>query len=423
MPRERIELPGGVDFLSIVDEDGDVDEELEPKLSEELLQGMHDRMVLARRFDERMLDLQRQGRIGTFAPVRGQEASQIGSVAALAERDWVVPSYREIAVAVWRGLPLDGMLLYNAGYNEGGEIPEDQRFLPIAVPVGSQILHAAGLAYGMRLQEEDAIAMSWFGDGATSEGDFHEALNFAAVFDCPCVFVCQNNGYAISVPREQQTRSRTLAQKAHAYGLPAVQVDGNDVLAVHVAASEAVERAREEQRATLIECLTYRLGVHTTVDDPSKYRDEEEVEAWQERDPIPRFQQYLRDRGLLDDERLGRAEGAAEEAIRAAVERWEEAMEQAAGPAAMFDHVLAEPTRDLEAEREAGEAEWPRRVEYREQREAEREREREQASREDDDEEAAEEAAADDGDDDRGEADAQDDDDAQTDEREASHDG
>ena len=205
--------------------------------------------------------------------------------------------------------------------------------------------------------------MTYFGDGATSEGDFHEALNFAAVFDCPCVFVCQNNRYAISVPREQQTRSQTLAQKAFAYGLPCIQVDGNDVLAVHVAAGEAVERAREEHRTTLIECLTYRLGVHTTVDDPSKYREESEVEEWLERDPIPRFQRYLTDRELLDDKRLGKAEGAADEAIRAAIERWEESMADAPDPAMMFDHIYAEPTRDLAAARKAFEAEWSARAE------------------------------------------------------------
>jgi pyruvate dehydrogenase E1 component alpha subunit len=362
VPRERVELEGTLDHLSILDEDGNVDESLEPELSDELLLRMHDKMLLARMFDERMLSLQRQGRIGTFAPVRGQEASQIGSVAALDEPDWVVPSYREIAVAVWRGLPLEGMLLYNAGYNEGGAIPDDQRVLPNSVPVGSQMLHAAGLAYGLHLRGEDAVVMTYFGDGATSEGDFHEALNFAGVFESPCVFVCQNNRYAISVPREHQTRSATLAQKAFAYGLPGVQVDGNDVLAVHVAVGEAVERARAERRPTLVECLTYRLGVHTTVDDPSKYRDDAEVEAWEARDPIPRFQGYLRTRELLDDERLGKAKGAAEEAIRAAVERWEDAMASASDPSMMFDHVYASPTRDLQAQREAFESEWPARA-------------------------------------------------------------
>lgn len=363
MPRERIDVPGELELLSILDEEGEVDAQLEPELSEELLLRMHDKMLLARRFDEHMLSLQRQGRIGTFAPVRGQEAAQVASAAPLRDEDWIVPSYREIGVAAWRGLPLHGMLLYNAGYNEGAAIPEDQNYLPSSVPVGSQMLHAAGIAYALRLANREAIAATYFGDGATSEGDFHEAMNFAAVFDCPCVFVCQNNQYAISVPRQQQTRSRTLAQKAFAYGLPCIQVDGNDVLAVYVAANEAAERAREEHTATFIECVTYRLEVHTTVDDPSKYREESEVESWEERDPLPRFQRYLVERELLDDKRLGKAEGAAEEAIRAAVERWEEEMESASGPATMFDHVYAEPTRDLRSQREEFEAEWPARAE------------------------------------------------------------
>jgi pyruvate dehydrogenase E1 component alpha subunit len=358
MPRERIEMESAIDLLSILDENGEVDRKLEPDLSEDLLLAMYDRMVLTRRFDEQMLSLQKQGRLGTFAPVRGQEAAQIGSVAALSSEDWVVPSYRELGVAVWRELPLDGLLMYDAGFNEGGAIPDDQRVLPIAVPVGSQMLHAAGIAWALRQRGEDAIVMTYFGDGATSEGDFHEAMNFAAVFDCPCVFVCENNQYAISVPRAKQTRSETLVQKAIAYGMAGIQVDGNDVLAVHEAAAECVERARRESRPSLIECLTYRLGVHTTVDDPSKYRSDDEVAQWEKRDPLPRFQQYLLDEGVLDEKRIGKAEGIAEEAIRSALERWEEAMAGAAGPAVMFDHVYAEPTRDLERQREDFEEQW-----------------------------------------------------------------
>jgi pyruvate dehydrogenase E1 component alpha subunit len=358
MPRERIEIESAIDLLSILDENGEVDRKLEPDLSEDLLLEMFDRMVLTRRFDEQMLSLQKQGRLGTFAPVRGQEAAQIGSVATLLPSDWVVPSYRELGVAVWREMPLDGLLMYDAGFNEGGAIPEDQLVLPIAVPVGSQMLHAAGIAYALRQRGDGAIVMTYFGDGATSEGDFHEAMNFAAVFDCPCVFVCENNQYAISVPRAKQTRSETLAQKAIAYGMPSIQVDGNDVLAVHEAAAECVERARRESRPSLIECLTYRLGVHTTVDDPSKYRSDEEVAQWEKRDPLPRFQQYLLDEGVLDEKRIGKAEGIAEEAIRRAVERWEEAMGEAADPALMFDHVYAEPTVDLERQREAFEEQW-----------------------------------------------------------------
>jgi pyruvate dehydrogenase E1 component alpha subunit len=353
MPRETIETRTQVELLSILDEDGELDDSLEPDLSDERLERMHRQMRLARRFDERMLSLQRQGRIGTFAPVKGQEAAQVGSAAALAEDDWIVPAYREIAVHAWLETPLEGMLLYNAGYNEGGHVPDDQRILPNAVPVGTQMIHAAGLAYGLRVRERDEIVLTYFGDGATSEGDFHEALNFAAVFDCPVVFLCQNNQYAISVPRRLQTASRTLAQKGLAYGLPCLQVDGNDVLAVYAATDEAVRRAREEATPTMIECLTYRLEVHTTVDDPSKYRDDQEVEAWEARDPLPRFAGYLERKGLLDDERLEALEAEIEDEIEAAVERWTERMVAAVGLVWMFDHVYAEAPPELEAQREA----------------------------------------------------------------------
>jgi len=353
MPRTEIDTGCTLEHLSILDQDGELDEALDPELPEDTLRRMHRAMLLARRFDERMLSLQRQGRIGTFAPVRGQEASQVGSAAALEPEDWVVPSYREIAVNAWRGLPLEGMLVYNAGYNEGAHVPPEHPDLPNSVPVGTQLLHAAGLAYGLRVRGEERVVASYFGDGATSEGDFHEALNFAGVFACPVVFLCQNNQYAISVPRERQTRSGTLAQKAFAYGLPCLQVDGNDVLAVHVAAGEAVRRAREEHVPTLVELVTYRLEVHTTVDDPSVYRDEEEVERWEARDPLPRFQGYLEERGLLDDAGVQELEEEIEEEVQAAVDRWEARVAELPGPETLFDHVLAEEPPYLAEQREA----------------------------------------------------------------------
>ena len=258
-----------------------------------------DKALLSRRFDEYQLRWQKQGRIGTFAPAKGQEASQISSIAAVEDDDWMVPSFRETSVALWRGTPMTGLLLYNAGYNEGGQIPEGQRDLPISIPVASQMNEAVGIAYAMKMQKKDRLVVSYFGDGATSEGDFHEALNFAQVFQTPNIFICQNNQWAISVPREQQTASKTLAQKALAYGMPGIQVDGNDPLAVYAATREAAERARKGNGPTLIECITYRLSVHTTADDPGKYRDEEEEEQWRAWDPIPRFQHYLKSRKIL----------------------------------------------------------------------------------------------------------------------------
>jgi pyruvate dehydrogenase E1 component alpha subunit len=352
MPRERIEVPSTIEYLSILDKNGDVDAELEPDLSEEFLLELHYSMLLSRRFDERLLRLQRQGRIGTFAPVNGQEAAQTGAVSALEEDDWVVPAFRETAAAVWRELPLSGILVYNAGFNEGGHIPEGYHDLPITIPVASQLPHAVGIAYGIKYWEEEQVVMTFCGDGATSEGDFHEALNFAAVFNTPVIFVIQNNGWAISLPRERQTRSKTLAQKAIAYGLPGIQVDGNDLLAVHVAATEAVERARAGDGPTVIECVTYRMSVHTTADDPGKYRDEQEVEEWAKRDPITRFQNYLISEGTLSEEAIENLEQEIKEQVD---EAWEEAQQQieALGdPLDMFDHQYAELPPYLKEQRE-----------------------------------------------------------------------
>jgi len=282
---------------------------------------MHREMLRARRFDERLLTLQRQGSIGTFAPVKGQEASQVGAVACLGDDDWMVPAFRETAAMLWRGTPMSRILLFNAGFNEGGAIPDESHDFPIAVPVASQLPHAAGIGYAARLRGDPVLAMTFFGDGATSEGDFHEAMNFAGVFELPVVFVCQNNQWAISVPRDRQTASRTLAQKAVAYGMPGIQVDGNDVLGVYSAASNAADRARDGKGPTLIECVTYRMAVHTTADDPDKYRDKEEVDEWAERDPIERLQRYLQARDLLGGDDVELLEAEIEEEIDDA---WEE---------------------------------------------------------------------------------------------------
>lgn len=351
MPREQMEIPQGVEHLSILNADGELDEDLEPDLPDELALELHRIMLLSRRFDERLLTLQRQGRIGTFAPVQGQEASQVGAAAALQESDWLVPAFRETAAGVWRGADLSQLIVYNGGYNEGGRIPEDQHDLPIAIPVATQLPHAVGIAYAAKLRETDEVVMTFFGDGATSEGDFHESINFAGVFQTPTIFVCQNNHWAISTPRRRQTRSETLAQKALAYGVPGIQVDGNDVLAVHVAAAEAVARARDGGGPTMIECVTYRLSVHTTADDPSVYRDEEEVEKWRKRDPIPRFQRYLRSRDLISDDDIDALEEEIGEKVDAAWEEAKDLMESLGDPADMFDHVYAEAPQYLEEQR------------------------------------------------------------------------
>nr|MCU0604902.1 thiamine pyrophosphate-dependent enzyme [Desulfobacterales bacterium] len=218
MPRTPIDLPDRIDYLSILNEKGELDTALEPAIDDDALLRLHRTMLLARRFDERLLSLQRQGRIGTFPPISGQEAAHLGAVAGLRASDWVVPAFREMAADIWRGRPLESIIVYNNGFNEGSRIPADRNDMPISVPVGSQILHAAGIAWAMRYRGKDDVAMTFFGDGATSQGDFHEGLNFAGVFQLPVVFVCQNNQWAISIPRAKQTRSKTLAQKASAYG-------------------------------------------------------------------------------------------------------------------------------------------------------------------------------------------------------------
>jgi len=271
----------------------------------------------------------------------------MGSAFTLRRIDWMVPSFRETAAMIWRGWPIEKLLLFFAGHLEGGQPAADQHDLPITIPVATQLPHAVGLAYAAQYRGDDVVVMAYFGDGATSEGDFHEALNFAGVWHVPVVFVCQNNQWAISVPLKKQTHSRTIAQKALAYGLPGIQVDGNDVLAVYAAAREAVDRARAGDGPTLIECVTYRLGVHTTADDPTKYRTAEEVAMWEQKDPLTRFRAYLEKRNLLE----ANVEQRIDEEIAEAVRRFESA--PPADPLTMFDHVYAELPPDLRAQRDA----------------------------------------------------------------------
>lgn len=351
MPKTEIDLPLRVEHLSILNERGEVDSDLEPKLDDEFLLKLYRAMLLARRFDERMLILQRQGKIGTFAPIRGQEA-QIGAAAALTADDWLVPSFRETAAEIWRGKSLESVLLMYGGWNEGGAVPEGLNDLPVSIPVGTQTLHAVGIAYAMKYRKEKNVAMVFFGDGGTSEGDFHEALNFASVFQTPTLFVCQNNHWAISVPRKRQTRSRTIAQKALAYEMPGISVDGNDVLAVYAAAKEAADRAREGGGPTLIELVTYRVSMHTTADDPKKYRDEEEVAVWLERDPITRFEKYLTAKGLLDEAKVAETAESVKVEIEAAEKRWEEMVKGFDDPLVMFDHTFEELTPTLAGQRD-----------------------------------------------------------------------
>jgi len=315
---------------------------------------MYRSMKLARHFDQRAVSLQRQGRMGTYPPLSGQEGAQIGSAFALdPDEDWMFPSYREHGAALHMGLSLRDTLLYWMGHERGNAIDAANLFT-VAVPIATQIPHATGAAWASRLKgEDDRAFLCYFGDGATSEGDFHEGLNFAGVFDTPTVFFCNNNQWAISVPRERQTASETIAQKATAYGFEGVQVDGMDPLATYRVMAAAVEKARTSDgrpRPTLVEAVQYRFGAHTTADDPSAYRDEAEVEAWRRRDPIPRLETFLRQTGRLDDEQVEAIEQWAEERVEELVTAAEGAD---VDPAEMFEFTHGELTPRLREQRRA----------------------------------------------------------------------
>ena len=282
-----------VERLEILNVNGDIDKRLMPKLTNKQIKEMYESMFLTRIFDEKALSLQRQGRLGTFAPNKGQEASQIGSAYALNKEDFCFPSFRENGVYLSRGMPINLLFLYWMGDERGMKIPENVNMFTIAIPVSTQILHAVGYAWASKIKNKKLVTLTYFGDGATSKGDFHEAMNFAGVFKLPIVFICQNNQYAISVPVRQQTASKTIAQKAFSYGFNGIQVDGNDTFAVYKAVKEAVEDARNGKGPTLIECLTYRLGDHTTSDDAKKYRDEKELQEWMKKDPLLRLERYM----------------------------------------------------------------------------------------------------------------------------------
>ncbi|MFP4633038.1 MAG: pyruvate dehydrogenase (acetyl-transferring) E1 component subunit alpha [Halobacteriales archaeon] len=334
------------DLLRVLDEDGRVvDERLTPDLDDETLLEIHEQMVFARRFDGRAVKLQRQGRLGTYPPMAGQEAGQIGSAHALENGDRVVPSYREMAAMFARGVPAENVLAYWMGDERGNANAEHDVF-PVSVPIGTQVPHATGLAWGDDMKGRDKVTMCYFGEGATSEGDFHEGLNFAGVFEVPAVYQCNNNQYAISVPRERQTASETIARKADAYGVEGVRVDGMDPLASYVAARDAVELARSERRPTLIESVQYRYGAHTTADDPTKYRDESEVERWRRLDPIERFRTYLERTGRLDTEAMDALERRVETRLEQAVDA-AEALEPPEVEDA-FEHVYDEMPEELE---------------------------------------------------------------------------
>jgi pyruvate dehydrogenase E1 component subunit alpha len=323
--------------VEILDSEGNVDDSLMPSLSGQDARRMHELIVLARTFDERALSLQREGRLGTYPSILGQEAAQVGSALALSPADRVFPSFRELGVQLALGYPPAQLFQYWAGDERGLKAPDGLNVFPVCVSVGTHIPHAVGAALAARYRGEPAAAVAYFGDGATSKGDFHEGLNMAGVFRAPVVFICQNNQWAISVPLEGQTAAGSLAQKAVAYGFEGVQVDGNDVFAVYRATGEALQRARSGAGPTFIECLTYRMADHTTSDDAARYRDPATVADWRNRDPLLRLERYLARQGLWDEAYGNELKQRATAVIDAAVREMESI--PPAEVAEMFEHT------------------------------------------------------------------------------------
>lgn len=350
VPRKPIKIKPRVEYLSILDGNGKVDAALDPKLDSARSIYLYRLMLTARRLDERCINMQRQGRIGTYGPCRGQEAAHCASTIVMDKEDWVVPAFREPGSFYHRGWPLETVLLFWGGYEEGCRPPEGVHDLPIAVPIATQAPHAMGIAWAMKLRGDNHAVLCYCGDGGTSEGDFHESMNFAGVYNLPLVILIQNNQWAISHPREAQTASETIAQKSLAYGFDGIQVDGNDPLAVYVATKEAVDKAKKGGGPTLIEAVTYRLSVHTTADDPTKYRSDAEVKKWEKLDPIPRYQSYLVERGVLNQKLIDEIEKEVVAEVAGAVERYE-AMRNV-DPLDCFDYMYAKLPSELVRQRE-----------------------------------------------------------------------
>lgn len=315
-------------------------------LSPEQIKSLYRFMILSRAFDDAALKLQRQGRLGTYGSVRGQEASQVGSAFALQKEDWLVPSFRENASCITRGMPMKGLFQYWGGDERGHAYTESMTTLPLSIPIATQLLHGVGLAMALQYKGQKNAVLAHVGDGGTSEGDFHEALNFAGVFKAPVVFLVQNNQWAISVPRKKQTAAVTIAQKAIAYGFTGVQVDGNDIFAVYSAVSSALENARTGDGPTLIECVTYRISDHTTADDAKRYRNQEEVDAWVKKDPIERLKKYMLQQKIWDVKKEEVLQQEAATLVSAHVRLYEE--EPAADPKDIFAYTFATMTLQLE---------------------------------------------------------------------------
>jgi pyruvate dehydrogenase E1 component alpha subunit len=321
--------------------DGEVD-----GLAQDDLLALYRDLVLLRTYDERSVVYHRQGRIGTYAIFWGHEAIQAGSVYALQERDWIFPSYRESAIGLLRGIPATTILSWWRGHPAGWWNPADHRVASLCVPIGTHVPHAVGLAWGKKLRGEDTVAVAYFGDGATSEGSFHEGANFAGVMKAPVVLLCNNNGWAISTPIAEQTAAETLADKAAGYGMPGVRVDGLDVLAVYEATRDAVQRARAGEGPSFIEAVSYRCAPHATADDPSAYIDPERVEEEKRNECVGRYERYLRRLGLVTDDLVAEIREEALAVMRAGITAAE--AEPPGDPSLLFDHAFVDPPASFE---------------------------------------------------------------------------
>jgi len=338
-------------MLQILDDEGRFRKDLEPALTPDELKKIYGLMVMTRVADGKALKLQRQGRLGTYASSLGHEACQVGTAFSLRKEDWIFPYFRDLGLYITVGYPLALYYHYWMGNEAGLRTPEGLNLFSLAIPVASQILHAVGAGMAANYRKTPLAVVATFGDGATSEGDFHEGLNYAGVFKTPTVFVCYNNQWAISTPRKRQTAAETIAQKAFAYGFSGLAVDGNDVLAVVSAVGEAADRARQGQGPTLIEAVTYRMGHHTTSDDATKYREADEVKEWEAKDPLRRFQIYLKGKGLWDDAFEKELQERTAEDVEKAVAEAES--RPAATPEDVFAYTYATMTPQL-AEQLAG---------------------------------------------------------------------
>ncbi|WP_411342630.1 pyruvate dehydrogenase (acetyl-transferring) E1 component subunit alpha [Paenibacillus sp. WLX1005] len=339
-----------VETLSVLSPEGKiVNPDKVPDLTDDQLKEIMYRMVFTRTWDDRAVNLGRQGRLGFYAPVSGQEATMVGSVYALDKEDFVCPGYRDMPQLVWHGLPLHQAFLYSRGHQEGGRIPEGVNVLMPQIIIGAQIVHAMGIAMGYKLKKQKQVVIAYTGDGGSSEGDFYEGLNFAGAYKLPAIFFVQNNGYAITTPFAKQTAALSIAHKAIAAGITGVKIDGMDVFAVITAVREAAERARNGEGATLIEAVTYRFRPHSMSDDTSKYRTKDEEGIWSEKDPIARLAKYLGEKGLWSDEDTERVREEAKAKVNEEIKKAEKTEKMTV--AGLIDSMFETTPHDLKEQK------------------------------------------------------------------------